>query len=64
MKDEKEMCCGVEMELEQMFSMSGEDVEGWTCLNCGHFRRIVEGYLDEDDLDNEREHALDEGMIR
>lgn len=54
----KPKCCGKPMHYEeavQTLVPNWEDCSGYTCLECGRFITIIEGFLDEEDLENYKE---------
>ena len=53
----KPVCCGKDM----LHSVNGQnmlspttDTQGWTCLTCGHYITILDGKMDEEELDSVR----------
>ena len=44
-------CCGKIMDASDG-GFNGEDVKHFVCLTCGHFINIIDGELDEEELEN------------
>ncbi len=52
--EENNYCCNKKM-VKSFSYFNGADYESETCLECGSFKTITEGQLDEEELDNLRE---------
>jgi transcription antitermination factor NusG len=58
---EVEECCGKEMKHipHQNMLNQNEDVKSYVCFECGRFINIIDGQLDEEELENVKENYED-----
>ena len=60
LKEKPVICCGKEMQsglgCQNMVYGINSELQEWICLECGRFIHLIEGQLDEEELENYREN--------
>jgi hypothetical protein len=58
---EEPMCCGKKMSIGGGQSMNTEEnIDEWVCLECGRFIQLIDGQMDEEQLEEYKENNVEE----